>query len=65
MILSYRDLLWPTLSAVRKIGDSGTIEEIVEEVIALEHFSEVQQSIPHGDGPSSEIEYRLAHRGGA
>jgi restriction system protein len=59
-IPSYRDLLWPTLSAVREIGDSGTIEEIVEKVIALESFSEEQQAIPHGDGPSSEIEYRLA-----
>jgi len=59
-IPSYRDLLWPTLSAVREIGDSGTIEEIVERVIALESFSEEQQAIPHGDGPSSEIEYRLA-----
>ena len=59
-IPSYRDLLWPTLSAVREIGDSGTIEEIVEKVIALESFSEDQQAIAHGDGPSSEIEYRLA-----
>lgn len=57
---SYRDLLWPTLNGVREIGDSGTIEEIVEKVIALESFSEDQQAIPHGDGPGSEIEYRLA-----
>ena len=57
---SYRDLLWPTLRAVREIGDSGTIEEIVEKVIELEGFSEEQQAIPHGDGPTSEIEYRLA-----
>jgi restriction system protein len=59
-IPSYSDLLWPTLSAVREIGDSGTIEEIVEKVIALESFSEEQQAIPHGDGPNSEIEYRVA-----
>ena len=32
-IPSYNDLLWPTLRAVREIGDSGTIEEIVEKVI--------------------------------
>jgi len=59
-IPSYKDLLWPTLRAVREIGDSGTIEEIVEKVIELQGFTEEQQSVPHGDGPSSEIEYRLA-----
>jgi restriction system protein len=59
-IPSYNDLLWPTLRAVREIGDSGTIEEIVEKVVELEGFSEEQQTVPHGDGPKSEIEYRLA-----
>ena len=59
-IPSYKDLLWPTLRAVREIGDSGTIEEIVEKVIELEGFTEEQQAVPHGDGPTSEIEYRLA-----
>ena len=59
-IPSYKELLWPTLRAVREIGDSGTIEEIVEKVIALEGFTEEQQAVPHGDGPGSEIEYRLA-----
>lgn len=57
---SYKDLLWPTLRAVREIGDSGTIEEIVEKAIELEGFTEEQQKIPHGDGPTSEIEYRIA-----
>jgi restriction system protein len=56
-IPSYYDLLWPTLQAVREIGDSG---EIVEKVTEREGFTEAQQSVPHGDGPSSEIEYRLA-----
>jgi len=57
---SYRDLLWPTLRAVREIGDSGTIEEIVEKVIELEGFIEEQQAVLHGDGPRTELEYRLA-----
>jgi restriction system protein len=45
---------------VREIGDSGTIEEIVEKVIELEGFTEEQQAVQHADGPASEIEYRLA-----
>jgi restriction system protein len=59
-IPAYYELLWPTLRGVREIGDSGTIEEIVEKVIDLEGFTEDQQSVQHGDGPRSEIEYRLA-----
>ena len=59
-IPSYNDLLWPTLRAVREIGDSGTIEEIVEKATEIEGFTEDQQAIQHGDGPRSEIEYRLA-----
>jgi restriction system protein len=59
-IPSYNDLLWPTLQAVRAMGDSGTIEEIVEAVIDMQRFSEEQQAVVHGDGPKSEIEYRLA-----
>lgn len=57
---SYSELLLPTLRAVREIGDSGTIEEIVERVIENEGFSELQQAVTHGDGRKSELEYRLA-----
>jgi restriction system protein len=41
-------------SAIREI------EEIVEKVVELEGFTEEQQALPHGNGPGSEIEYRLA-----
>jgi hypothetical protein len=47
-IPSYKELPWPTLRAVREIGDSGTIEEIVEKVIELEGFTEEQQAVVHG-----------------
>jgi len=43
-IPSYSDLLWPTLWAVREIGDSGTIGEIVEKVIESEGFTEEQRA---------------------
>lgn len=56
----YSELLWPTLRAVCEIGDSGTIQEIVDKVIENEGFSEAQQAIPHGSGRQTEIEYRLA-----
>ena len=56
----YQDLMWPTLLAVRKLGGSGSIEEIVEEVPSQLSLSEEQQAVLHGDGPATEIEYRLA-----
>jgi restriction system protein len=56
----HTELLWPTLIAVREIGDSGTIEEIVEQVISAEGFTEEQQAVPAKDGRRSLIEYRLA-----
>jgi restriction system protein len=57
---SVGELLWPTLLAVREIGDSGTIEEIVEKVAELEDFTEEQQAVLHGDGPRTKLDYRLA-----
>jgi restriction system protein len=59
-IPQYNELLWPTLVAVRKLGGTGKLEEIDEAVIEAEGFSEEQLEVLHKEGPSSEIEYRLA-----
>ncbi|MBK7722603.1 MAG: restriction endonuclease [Austwickia sp.] len=59
-IPQYHQLLWPTLVAMRDLDGSGSIEEIVGEVMRRENFTEQQQERLHKDGPSSEIEYRLA-----
>jgi restriction system protein len=56
---SHTEMLWPTLLAVREIGDSGTIEEIVEKVIHDQGFTEEQQAVPAKKGRRSLIEYRL------
>ncbi|MBM7083793.1 MULTISPECIES: restriction endonuclease [Micromonospora] len=59
-IPDYSQLLWPTAEAVRTLGGSGSIDEIVEAVLQQQHFTDEQQQILHGDGPQTEIEYRLA-----
>jgi restriction system protein len=59
-IPSHADLMWPTIKALLALGGSGSINEIVEKVVELEGFTEEQQAVPHGDGPQSQIEYRLA-----
>src|SRR5690349_16054419 len=56
----YSQLLWPTVEAVRELGGSGSIDEIVEAVLQRGHLTEGQQQVLHGDGPQTEIEYRLA-----
>ncbi|MEU5841880.1 winged helix-turn-helix domain-containing protein [Rhodococcus sp. NPDC047139] len=56
----YTDLLWPTVQAVIELGGSGVIEEIDSAVIARTGLTEAAQAVLHGDGPGTEIEYRLA-----
>jgi restriction system protein len=56
----YVDLLWPTLCAVRDLGNLAHLEEINERVIEAQGFSDEQQAVLHGEGPHNEIEYRLA-----
>ena len=55
------DLMWPTVTALRDLGGSATIKEIVEKVVSGEGFSEQQQAIKRRPGDHmSMIEYRLA-----
>jgi restriction system protein len=56
----YQDLLWPTVVALRDLGGSASIEENVEHVLQACGFTEEQQAVLHKDGPTTEIEYRLA-----
>lgn len=56
----YQDLLWPTVLALRTLGGSAAISELDEQVITGQRYTEEQQSILHGDGPGTEIPYRIA-----
>lgn len=53
-------LLWSTLRALKAMGGSGNIDEIVTKLIELEGISEDVQKVPHANGRGSELEYRLA-----
>jgi restriction system protein len=59
-IPTYDKLIWPTVRALRELGSSATIREIVEKVTELERFSDEQLSVFHKNGPDTQIEYRLA-----
>lgn len=56
----YTDLLWPTVQAVIQLGGSGVIEDIDHAVISRVGLSDESRAVLHGDGPGTEIEYRLA-----
>ena len=54
------ELFNATLKALRALGGSGSIEEIAKTVILQAQFSHEVTQLLHGDGPRTELEYRLA-----
>jgi restriction system protein len=60
VVPQYHELLWPALQAVIDLGGSASIDELDAAVIDREKFSPEVQGVLHGDGPSTEIQYRLA-----
>ena len=53
--------MWPTLEALKRLGGSGHIDEIVEAVVEAEGFTEEQLEVRRRPGDRmSKIEYHLA-----
>jgi restriction system protein len=60
-IPSAQDLMWPSLLALRSLGGSGRIDEINEEVVRQQGFTEEQLAVRRADSDRMPaIEYRLA-----
>ena len=57
---TYDELMWPTLEAIKSLGGSGTIEEIVDKIAVTEDFTASMLNEPHKTGNVSKIEYRAA-----
>ncbi|GAA1424366.1 restriction endonuclease [Agrococcus citreus] len=57
-----RDLEWHLILALRALGGSATLDELDSELRTQGHYSEEQQAVLHGDGPRTELNYRLAWR---
>ena len=57
---TYDDLLWPTLEVLKKGGGSASIQELSEHVARDLALPDDVPDIPHGDGPQTEVDYRLA-----
>lgn len=58
--LSYPDLVWPTIVAVRERGGSASIEEIEDAVSRILNLSDDVLAAPHTKGSRTEFQYRLA-----
>ncbi|WKN43589.1 restriction endonuclease [Tunicatimonas pelagia] len=58
---SYDQLMIPLVEGLKKLGGSGTIEELNEKVYAIIDLPDEFLEIPHSENDTrSEIEYRLA-----
>jgi restriction system protein len=56
---TFDEMMWPTLLALKQMGGSASNQELLTCVMKLMAIPEEVQNLPHGDGPKSEIEYRL------
>ena len=56
----FDDLMDPTLQALRRLGGSASIEELVRQIVALLGLSSEVAEIPHGNTGRTELEYRAA-----
>jgi len=56
----YYELFNPALEALHRLGGSASINELVEEVVAVLDPPQHIVETPHGDTSKTELEYRLA-----
>ena len=56
---SIAELMNPVLDCIRELGGSATNAEIVDGVIERMKLSPEVADYPHGDGPKSEVDYRI------
>ena len=56
----YQFFRWPALRAVIGLGGSASIAELDAEVIDRTEISLEVRGVLHGDGPMTEVQYRLA-----
>ena len=56
----YQFFLWPALRAVIELGGSASIADFDDAVINRVGIRPEVQAVLHGDGPMTEVQYRLA-----
>ncbi len=56
----YHEFHWPVIRALKEMGGSASVAELYERVVSDMKLSEDLLGVPHREGTTSEIEYRLA-----
>jgi restriction system protein len=56
----FDELMNPTLQALRRLGGSASIDELVPEIVKLLGLPQEVTDTPHGNTGRTELEYRAA-----
>jgi restriction system protein len=57
---TFDELMDPTLQALKRLGGSASIDELVPEIVRLLQLPQDVADVPHGTTGRSELEYRSA-----
>src|SRR3990170_5913432 len=56
----FDELMDPTLKALKRLGGSASIDELVPEIVRLLGLPQEIAEVPHGNTGRTELEYRSA-----
>ena len=59
-VQTFDELMDPTIQALRRLGGSGSIDELVPEIVRLLELPQEVADVPHGATGRTELEYRSA-----
>lgn len=57
---TFDELMDPTLKALKRLGGSASIDELVPEIVRLLGLPQDVADVPHGASGRTELEYRSA-----
>jgi restriction system protein len=57
---TFDELMEPTLQALKRLGGSASIDELVPEIVRLLELPQDVADVPHGNTGRTELEYRSA-----
>jgi restriction system protein len=60
IVPTFRAMLWPTLLALRSLGNSAAVRELTDRASEIAGYSDAQLAVLHNDGPGTEVQYRMA-----
>ena len=57
---TFDELMLPTFQALKRLGGSASIDELVPEIVRLLELPQEVADVPHGSTGRTELEYRSA-----